>query len=85
MSLTSESLALYRAGNFADSLSAAERSLQFEPTSAIAYNNICAGYLALDKRRPAIEACQSALRLAPDFELARNNLAAALRQPNVQH
>ncbi len=84
-SLIDESLALYRAGNFADSLSAAERSLQFEPTSAIAYNNICAGYLALDKRRPAIEACQSALRLAPDFELARNNLAAALRQPNVQH
>ena len=82
-SLITESLALYRAGKFAESVSAAERSLEFEPTSAIAYNNICADYLALDKRQPAIEACRSALRLAPDFALARNNLAAALRR-NLQ-
>jgi len=80
-SLISESVAEYRAGKFSDAVSAAERSLHLDPTSAIAYNNVCAGNLALKKRAAAIDACQSALKLAPDFQLARNNLEAALALP----
>jgi tetratricopeptide (TPR) repeat protein len=32
----------------------------------------------------AIAAAQEALRLAPDFQLARNNLAYAIRQKNLE-
>jgi len=43
----------------------------------VAYNNICAAYNQLQQWDQAIAACQRALVIQPDFELAKNNLAAA--------
>jgi protein O-mannosyl-transferase len=69
-----ESLALYRAGRFADSIAASRAALRLRPSYAEAYNNICAAYNSLGRPREAIAACEQALRLKPDFPLAAGNL-----------
>ena len=50
------------------------------PAYAEAYNNIAAAYASLGKWDQAIAAAEAALRLKPDFQLARNNLAWAQSQ-----
>jgi tetratricopeptide (TPR) repeat protein len=54
--------------------------LQLRSDYAEAYNNIAAGHQALGEWDEAIAAAQEAIRLRPDFQLARNNLAWSLRQ-----
>jgi tetratricopeptide (TPR) repeat protein len=54
--------------------------LQLRPNYAEAYNNIAAGYQAMGRWDEAIAAAQEAIRLKPDFQLARNNLAYASSQ-----
>ena len=71
------SLSLYLAGEFRESLLAAEKALANNPTSAIAYNNICAAHLQLREFDDAIAACGAALVIDPDFARAKGNLAAA--------
>ena len=72
-----ESLADYQAGDFQKSLDAAQQALAVKPDSAVAYNNLCAAYNALQQWDKAIEACGRALAIDPNFALAKNNLAAA--------
>ena len=69
-----ESLALYRAGRFAESITASRAALRLRPSYAEAYNNICAAYNSLGRPREAIAACEQALRLKPDFPFAAGNL-----------
>jgi tetratricopeptide (TPR) repeat protein len=73
-------LQYYRNREFHESIFATERALVFDPNSAAAYNNICSAYAELRMWDKAIEAGRKALSLKPDFELARNNLAWALRE-----
>ena len=47
------------------------------PDCAEAYNNIAASYESLAMWGEAVEAARKALRVRPDFQLARNNLAWA--------
>ena len=56
-------------------IAAAKAALAILPTSAEAWNNIAAAYEDLHMWDEAINAAQQALRLKPDFQLARNNLA----------
>ena len=48
------------------------------PGYAEAWNNIAAAYNSMSRWDEGISACQEAIRLKPDFQLARNNLAWAV-------
>lgn len=74
------SLRLNQAGHYRESIAAARKALQLRPGYPEAWNNLAAGYAALDQWDQAIHAAQEAIRLKPDFQLARNNLAWALRE-----
>jgi len=56
-------------------IAAAKMALAILPTSAEAYNNIAAAYEDLGRWDEAIQAAREAVRLKPDFQLAKNNLA----------
>lgn len=68
------SLFYYYEGMFFQCIEAAEEVLKFNPNSADAYNTICSAYNNLRKWDDAIKACEQAIRIKPDFELAKNNL-----------
>ncbi|MHB1354443.1 MAG: tetratricopeptide repeat protein [Anaerolineae bacterium] len=72
-----ESVTFYNAGDFQMSLLAAQKAVDANPNSAIAYNNICAACNRLGLWDQAIDACRTALALDPELELAMNNLAVA--------
>lgn len=72
-----ESLTLYRARRFEESIRMAERALALQPDMADAYNNIGAANCELGRWAEAITALERALALRPDYPLARNNLAWA--------
>jgi tetratricopeptide (TPR) repeat protein len=73
------SLAAYQAGRFAESVEAAREALKRNPKSAEAYNNIAAASAAQQKWDDAIVNAEEAIRLKPDFQLAKNNLTWAQR------
>ena len=79
------SLAAYQRGAYLESIAAAQRALAIDPNSAQAYNNIGASLAALDRWSQAEENDRKALALAPDFQLAKNNLAWALAQKEKAH
>ena len=78
--LLNQSLSDYQAGRFKDCMDHAVQSAKMNPASAQAFNNIgiCAGHLNLWDE--AIKNTQEAIRLAPDMQLARNNLAWIMRE-----
>ena len=51
-----------------------QKSIEKDPKNAIAYNNICSAYNAMQKWDEAIKACEKAIDLEPDFQRAKNNL-----------
>jgi protein O-mannosyl-transferase len=69
----------YNAGDYQKSVEAAQAALTLQPDSAIAYNNICAGYNQLKQWDKAIEACGRALAIDPNYALAKNNLGVAVQ------
>jgi len=52
--------------------------LKLKPDYSLAYNNICAALNNLGRYEEGIKACQEALRIDPDFQLAKGNLNWAL-------
>jgi tetratricopeptide (TPR) repeat protein len=68
------SLVQYRQAEYAQSIASARHALQLDPNSYEAYTNIGAGYGGLRQWDEAIRNEREALRLKPDFELAKNNL-----------
>jgi hypothetical protein len=73
------SIACYRAGQFRECISAAQRAIELKPDFAEAFNNIAAAHLALSEWDEAIAGARAAIRIKPDFQIAKNNLAAAER------
>jgi protein O-mannosyl-transferase len=71
------SLAQYEAGRFEDCIRSSEHALRLRPSSAEAFNNICAAENALSNWASAADACEHALAITPDSPLARSNLAFA--------
>ena len=71
------SLAYYRARDFDEAIQMAHRALILRPDYAEAYNNIGAAYCEIGMWPEAIVALETAVRLQPDLQLARNNLAWA--------
>jgi protein O-mannosyl-transferase len=78
--LVNESLAHYRAHRYREAVAAARRAVTLKPGSPEAYNNIGAALNEMGLWDEAIVNLNVALRLRPDFQLARNNLAWAERQ-----
>jgi len=76
------SLRYYEAGQFTKCIDAALEALKLKPDYGPAYINICAAYNALKQWDRAIEAGEKAVRLNPNNQLAKNNLAWA-RQQNM--
>jgi tetratricopeptide (TPR) repeat protein len=68
---------------YVESVGAAQTAVYLKSDYAEAYNNIGAAYAALKIWDAAIQADQQALRLKPDFQLARNNLIWALEQKRL--
>jgi tetratricopeptide (TPR) repeat protein len=71
------SLARFAEERYEESAEACRLALARDPTSAVAYNNLCAAYNAMRQYEEAREACEIAVGLDPDLPRARNNLAVA--------
>lgn len=74
-----ESMTLFQAGRYAESIAAANKALALRADYADAWNNVCAAYNGMQKWDDAIAACTRAIRIKPDYALASNNLAWAFR------
>ncbi len=74
------SLTLYNLGDYKGCVDAAEASLKLNANNPYAYNNICSAYNKLKEWDKAIAACDKAITLKPDFQLAKNNKAWAESQ-----
>jgi tetratricopeptide (TPR) repeat protein len=70
------SLARYQAKDYAGTIAAANKVLAINPRSAAAYNNIGAAYAGMGQWKQAMEQEHRALAIDPNFQLAKNNLAA---------
>jgi Flp pilus assembly protein TadD len=61
-------------GDYQHCIEFAKKTLALRPGYAEAYNNMAAGYSSLEKWDEAIKAASEAIRLKPDYPLARKNL-----------
>jgi tetratricopeptide (TPR) repeat protein len=73
--LLNQSFRLCNQQRYSESIDAARRALALKADYAEAYNNIGFAYAGLGLWEPAIAAVEEALRLQPNFQLAKNNLA----------
>jgi Flp pilus assembly protein TadD len=64
-------------GRRADARAHYEKALALDATAAYALTNLCYGWVLDGEAVKAADACRHALRLRPDLEPARNNLALA--------
>ncbi len=71
------SLKLYARADYQGCIDACNASLRKKPRNPVAYNNICSAYNAMHQWDKAVQAGEQAVKYAPDFKLAQNNLAYA--------
>jgi Flp pilus assembly protein TadD len=64
-------------GRRAEARAEYERALALDATAVYALTNLCYGWALEGEADKAANACREALRLQPDMEAARNNLAVA--------
>ncbi len=81
---TELSLYYYKANKFDSSLYAAKNILKYDKNNTAAYINICAANNVLGNWDEAITAGEKALKLDPDNQLAKNNLAVSYRRKKLQ-
>ena len=68
------SLVYYNLGSFQKCADAAQKALEYNPKSVVAFNNICSAYNMLKIWDKAIEAGENGLKLDPSNQLLKNNL-----------
>ena len=69
------SVAYLHANKFNRAISLLKEAIITNPDNADLYNNLCVAYGVKKKYMDAVSACLNALRIAPDYQLAKNNLA----------
>jgi 4-amino-4-deoxy-L-arabinose transferase-like glycosyltransferase len=69
-----------QAGDCQGTIDAATHAVQMDANSALAWNDLAAGFECAHQWSSAIDAAQHALKLQPDFQLAKNNLSWSLEQ-----
>jgi tetratricopeptide (TPR) repeat protein len=72
-----QSLSFFKTGKYPECIEAAKKALALAPDNATAWNNLGACHNSLLQWDEGIAAETQALRVQPDFQLARNNLAWA--------
>lgn len=72
------SLESFQKGEWDRAISAASSALSFDPQNFVAYTNRAAAYCKKGMLMKALDDCNSAIRIKPDFALARNNRGYAL-------
>jgi protein O-mannosyl-transferase len=80
--LISLSLEFYYESMFKECVAACEKSLKISPENPTAYNNICSAYNALSEWKLAEKAGLMAVKLDPNSQLAKNNLAISQKNLN---
>jgi tetratricopeptide (TPR) repeat protein len=70
-------LALHNAGRENDAVSAFESAILADPKNPVGHNNVCSTRNNMQQWALAIPECEAALKLQPDWDLAKNNLAAS--------
>jgi len=78
--LLQQSYELNDAKDFDGVIANCKAILQLNPYHAETYNLLCVAYNEKGMYHYAIEACNMALYMAPDYKLAKNNLAWAMEQ-----
>lgn len=74
----------YQARQFRECIGSAQQALKVKPGLANALNNMGACYAALGLLDDAIRSDSAAVRIQPDHQLAKNNLAWALQQKKLR-
>ena len=74
------SLVYYNAQDFQLCIDAAKTALQMRPSYAEAFNNIAAAQIMLGDYDAAITNATQAVRISPETQLYKNNLARAQRE-----
>ena len=74
------SVRFYQEKRYVEAIAAAKTIVAQNPNSAEAYNNLGVSYAGLQQWDEAIKNLQEAIRLRPDFQLARNSLAWILQE-----
>lgn len=77
-------LAYYNIGSYKESIGAWNEALKYNSNSAVLYNNIAAAYGALKMWDEEIAACEKALVIDPNLQLAKSNLAWAKQMKNKE-
>jgi Flp pilus assembly protein TadD len=75
--LINQSLSAIQSGRLTYAVSLLSDAQRIDPRDENVHNNLCVAYTGLKRYDKAIEACNLALILKSDFQLARNNLAWA--------
>ena len=77
--LLNNTLLAYKIGEYEFEVIYSLKIIRKYPKDAIAWNNLCSAYNALEQYLKAENACRKALEFSPDFQLAKNNLNYALK------
>ena len=64
----------FNAQDYQGCIRAAQKAIALRPAYAEAYANICSAYNALHQFEEAAKACEEALKIKPDYEMAKANL-----------
>lgn len=80
--LLSESLRLYKAGDYAACVAVCDRILALDPSALAAYNNKCAALNQLQLYIEAINVAEEGLTIDPGYLMLRNNYKEALSKVN---
>ena len=77
--LLNQSLISYNQGDYNECIRLNKQAIEIKPDMADAWNNICASYNSMKMWKEAKSACNQAIKIRPDYQLAKNNLNWALK------
>ncbi len=83
-SILERSNAYLRGNDFNRAITLLNESIIVNPDNADLYNNLCVAYGMKKNYTEAVSACVNAVRIAPDYQLAKNNLAWVEHEKEAQ-